>query len=314
MVTSITKLSRCLSPTRVEKDETSRDFWPALTLDSLVLRFHSTSLMEDISSSLWPSYFSVSHLSSVRIPNLNEEISQRLRKTEIPSLEIVPRFPITTPVGLWWERGSLLNAFSASYTNLSASLPFIERESLSMYAPNATVMPSKRGPAAGGGTAMLFRFFLVSLARVASQSSTCKWCVIWDWSDKVRSAWKTEEALVATTDPGMDTVLVELLGVPGIWLPLFDGILWSEMIVKGVPGRGVIFPGSNEGVGASSVANEPGWSVRFPESREREWISLQTEEDTYPTEFSKTLLVLRNLTRWQQHNLHNFPPIPCDHS
>lgn len=56
----------------------------------------------------------------------------------------------------------------------------------------------------------------------------------------------------------MDTVLVELLGVPGIWLPLFDGILWSEMIVKGVPGRGVIFPGSNEGVGASSVANEPG--------------------------------------------------------
>lgn len=120
MVTSITKLSRCLSPTRVEKDETSRDFWPALTLDSLVLRFHSTSLMEDISSSLWPSYFSVSHLSSVRIPNLNEEISQRLRKTEIPSLEIVPRFPITTPVGLWWERGSLLNAFSASYTNLSA--------------------------------------------------------------------------------------------------------------------------------------------------------------------------------------------------
>ena len=50
----------------------------------------------------------------------------------------------------------------------------------------------------------------------------------------------------------MDTLLVELVGVPGIWLPLFEGILLSEIIVKDVPGRGVTFPGSNEGAEISS--------------------------------------------------------------
>ena len=69
--------------------------------------------------------------------------------------------------------------------------------------------------------------------------------------------------------PGIDTVLVELIGVPGIWLPLFEGVLLLEMILKDVPGRGVTFPGSNEGVGISSVTDVHGRSVTFPESSER---------------------------------------------
>ena len=66
----------------------------------------------------------------------------------------------------------------------------------------------------------------------------------------------------------VDTVLVELVGVPGIWLPLVEGMLLSEMIVKDVPGREVTFPGSSEGVGISPVINVPGRGVTFPGSNE----------------------------------------------
>lgn len=134
----MTKLSKYLSSTRVEKDDTSIDLRPALKTVSPHLRFHRTSLMAEISATLRPSGFASSHLSSPRMTSLKQEISQNLFKIVVPFLENVPRSAIVTPVGSCCPCCTQ-NALTASSTTLSGGLLFKESGSFSLYAPNTVV-------------------------------------------------------------------------------------------------------------------------------------------------------------------------------
>ena len=93
------------------KDETSRDFLPAVNIKSVVLWSHIS--LVHVSSTLRPLRLSGSHLCELVADDFSDEISDFGQHWD-------PNLGMTTAVRDLREWGPLLNAFSASFTNFES--------------------------------------------------------------------------------------------------------------------------------------------------------------------------------------------------